>query len=123
MKPIPYSKACTAVKHLLPSGCRFLKIGEPIPAGTRYLDEEGLIQINALGSARLDAIHHPHFIEMATETVSDKILKAFELKIKELRALAKDAAKHECYELAAARSVRAQIMDEACGITMKAVRS
>lgn len=123
MKPIPYSQACQKVKHLLPDGCRFLKIGEPIPAGTRYLDEEGLIQINTIGAVKLAAIHHPHYVKIEPKSVSDKVLEAFEREIKLARKSEKDYGEAKAYTLAAKYTLRAELLDEACGIAMRAVRS
>lgn len=123
MKPIPYSKACTAVKHLLPDGCRFLKIGEPIPAGARYLDELGFIKVNTIGATKLMAIHHPHFVEIETETVTDKILKAFTDRIDDLKRDAKRYAEAGEYETAGKIATRINALDEALGIAMRVVRS
>lgn len=126
MNPSAYTKECEAVQHLLPKGHRFLRVGEKAPAGTKFFFGK-TIMTNYLGATKILAIHAPHFVPVKSKpkakTVSDKILAAFQSEIERLRALAKDAAKHECYELAAARSVRAQILDEALGIAMKAVKS
>lgn len=118
-----YSQACAAVKHLLPDGCRFLKVGEPIPAGTKYIDENGKIGTNTIGFSRLAAIHCPHFVNVDTETASDKILKAFELEIKLARKQEKAYGEAKAYTLAAKYTVRTEILDEALGIAMRAVRS
>lgn len=123
MKKISYTQACAAVKHLLPDGCRFLKIGEPIPAGAKFIDETGKIGTNILGAARLAAFHCPHFINVELKTVSDKILEAFTNEIESLKRDAKCYAEAGHYELAGKYVARANVMDEALGIAMRAVRS
>lgn len=122
MKPIPYSTACQKVKHLLPDGCRFLKIGEPIPAGTRYISEDG-IQTNTIGATKLAAIHHPHYVKVEPKSVSDRILEAFSAHIEDLNAKAKRFGAVGAYGTAAQFKARAEAMDEACGIAMRAVKS
>lgn len=123
MKKTSYTQACAAVKHLLPDGCRFLKIGEPIPAGTKFIDETGKIGTNILGAARLAAIHCPHFVNIEIESVSDKILKAFTDRIDDLKRDAKRYAEAGEYETAGKIATRINALDEALGIAMRVVRS
>ena len=122
MKPKTYTQYCTDAKRFLPKGCRFLEIGEPIPAGTRFIDEDGEIRSNPCGAAKLAAIHCPHFVNVERRSVSDEILAAFQLEIKLARESEKAFAKAKNYIMAAKYSVRADILDEACGIAMRAVK-